>query len=118
MQHFETNTIVDAEGYVRVHVGSPGQAVHVRVDSLGGDAGAFHWAAVTHTPGVCGGRACVANTRLTVWFLEALRRMGCDDADIVRRYPQLSLNDLACAWAYVGANPGEIDDDLRQQDEA
>ena len=120
MDHFETNAIADAQGYVhvRVHVGVPGRAVHVSVDALDGDTSSHDWSPIVRTEGVCGGRACVAGTRLAVWLLEALRRDGCSDADIVRRYPQLSLPNLAAACQFVSDNIVEIENDLRQQNQS
>jgi uncharacterized protein (DUF433 family) len=35
---------------------------------------------ITKTPGVMGGDACVANTRLSVWLFVSLRHQGATDA--------------------------------------
>jgi uncharacterized protein (DUF433 family) len=64
---------------------------------------------IEKTPGVCGGDARIVRTRITVWFLEEMRRAGVSEAEILRRYPQLTATDLANAWAYVAARTTEID---------
>jgi uncharacterized protein (DUF433 family) len=61
------------------------------------------------TPGVCGGSACVGNTRIPVWLLVSFRRFGSTEADLLEGYPQLTAEDLANAWKYFELNPLEID---------
>jgi uncharacterized protein (DUF433 family) len=38
---------------------------------------------VQKTPGVCGGRACIRNTRITVWGVVNSRRLGAADEQIL-----------------------------------
>ncbi len=59
---------------------------------------------------VMGGAACIRQTRIPVWLLEQARRQGVSEADLLRNYPQLSANDLANAWNYVGLNKTEIEE--------
>ncbi len=59
-------------------------------------------------PGVMGGDACIANTRLPVWLFVSLRRQGATDAVILDGYPQLTPADLVNVWAYADAHPEEI----------
>lgn len=40
---------------------------------------------IQKTPGVCGGEACVAGTRIAVWMLVEARRAGCKDEEILER---------------------------------
>lgn len=61
----------------------------------------------------CGGEACVRETRIPVWGLVNLRRLGADDGALLRAYPVLSPADLEVAFAYADAHPGEIDDAIR-----
>ncbi|TAG75634.1 MAG: DUF433 domain-containing protein [Oscillatoriales cyanobacterium] len=49
---------------------------------------------VKKTPGVCGGDACVGNTRIQVWVLVGYRRLGCSDAELLKCYPHLTAADL------------------------
>ncbi|WP_341526073.1 DUF433 domain-containing protein [Nostoc sp. UHCC 0302] len=73
---------------------------------------------ITKTPGVCGGDACIANTRIPVWLFVSLRRQGTTDAEILKMYPHLSAADLVNVWAYTDAHTDEIETALREQDEA
>ena len=73
---------------------------------------------IEHTPGVCGGDACIANTRIPVWTLEQSRRLGFSDDELLTNYPTLSQNDLAAAWAYVKTHPTEIETAIRANEEA
>jgi uncharacterized protein (DUF433 family) len=73
---------------------------------------------VESTPGVCGGEACVVRTRIPVWVLEQMRRQGVSEAEILRSYPTLRAEDLANAWAYVRVHRTEIDQQIRENDEA
>lgn len=73
---------------------------------------------ITKTPGVCGGDACIANTRIPVWLFVSLRRQATTDADILEMYPHLSAADLVNVWAYADAHTDEIETALREQDEA
>jgi uncharacterized protein (DUF433 family) len=42
---------------------------------------------IEKTPKVCGGQACIANTRIPVWVLVEARRLGYSDADLLTSYP-------------------------------
>jgi uncharacterized protein (DUF433 family) len=64
-----------------------------------------------------GGDACVMGTRIPVWVLANCRRLGMSDGRILQAYPSLTAADLECAWAYVTANPGEIDRAIRENEE-
>ncbi|WP_309731086.1 DUF433 domain-containing protein [Chamaesiphon sp. OTE_75_metabat_556] len=59
-------------------------------------------------PGVVGGDACIAGTRIPVWDLVEYRRMGASDLKILEAYPQLTATDLYHAWVYADAFPDEI----------
>ena len=49
---------------------------------------------VQKTPGVCGGRACVRNTRITVWGVVNSRRLGAADEQILENIVGLTPADL------------------------
>jgi uncharacterized protein (DUF433 family) len=38
------------------------------------------WQGISQTPGVCGGDACMRNTRFSVWELENFRRLGMNES--------------------------------------
>jgi len=64
---------------------------------------------VKKTPGVVGGHACIRNTRIAVWILISLMHQGVDDAALLRKFPGLSLIDLAAARSYYVSFRAEID---------
>ena len=45
-------------------------------------------------PGVCGGDPCIRGTRIPVWALVQLSRLGTSEADILKCYPTLRLKTL------------------------
>jgi uncharacterized protein (DUF433 family) len=69
-------------------------------------------------PEVCGGAACVVRTRIPVWVLEHLRRLGTTEADLLRSYPTLRAEDLTNAWAYVRGHREEIEHEIVENGEA
>jgi uncharacterized protein (DUF433 family) len=73
---------------------------------------------VESTPAVCGGEPCIVRTRIPVWVLEQMRRQGVSEADILRSYPTLRAEDLAAAWAYVRVHRSEIEQQIRDNEEA
>jgi uncharacterized protein (DUF433 family) len=73
---------------------------------------------IKKTPGVCGGDACIGNTRIPVWVLVGYRRLGCRDAELFKCYPHLTAADLVNAWAYADAYPEEIETAIRENEEA
>jgi uncharacterized protein (DUF433 family) len=68
---------------------------------------------IEKTPEVCGGSACIADTRITVWGLVEARRLGYSEADLLTSYPSLTATDLAHAWAYAAAAPSEIEAEIQ-----
>jgi uncharacterized protein (DUF433 family) len=72
---------------------------------------------IEKTAGVCGGSACIAGTRITVWGLVEARRLGYSEADLLVSYPSLSATDIASAWAYAEAFPDEIELEIRENND-
>ena len=64
---------------------------------------------IERTPGVCGGDARIANTRIPVWVLVEARTGGYSDADLLVSYPTLTPTDLSNAWAYAEVFSEEVD---------
>jgi len=60
-------------------------------------------------PDVMGGVPCITRTRIAVWLLEQARRLGTSEADLLRDYPTLTVQDLANAWNFVRSHRAEID---------
>jgi uncharacterized protein (DUF433 family) len=69
---------------------------------------------IQKTPGVCGGEACVGETRLAVWMLVEARRAGCTDEEILQDYPGLNSASLANAWAYAASHAEEIEEAIAE----
>jgi uncharacterized protein (DUF433 family) len=65
---------------------------------------------IEKTPGVCGGDACIAGSRIPVWSLVHSKQLGLTDGQILDAYPTLSQEDLQHAWNYYRANQEEIDE--------
>jgi len=67
---------------------------------------------------VCGGEPCVVRTRIPVWVLVQARRLGMSESDILRSYPTLRAEDLVNVWAYFRAHREEIQQQIRENEEA
>ncbi|WP_017716192.1 DUF433 domain-containing protein [Kamptonema formosum] len=89
------------------------QAIQLLAQSL-----ANTWPGIEKTPGVCGGNACIGNTRIPVWLLVSARRLGISEAALLQDYPTLGAADLANAWAYAEAHADEIETAIRENEEA
>lgn len=76
------------------------------------------WPGVEKTPGVAGGDACIVRTRVPVWTLENYRRLGWSEARILENFPTLRAADLVNAWGYVGSHREEIEQAIRENEEA
>lgn len=76
------------------------------------------WPGIEKTPGVAGGEACIVRTRIPVWVLESFRLLGWSEAQVLENYPTLRAADLVNAWAYVDAHHQEIDNAIRENEEA
>ncbi len=72
---------------------------------------------IQHTPGVCGGQACVRLTRIPVWTLISLRSQGATATELQADYPSLTTSDLEAAWVYYESHREEIEQALAEQDD-
>lgn len=73
---------------------------------------------IESVPGVCEGEARIVRTRIPVWVLEQARRLGTSEADLLRAFPTLRVEDIANAWAYIRSHHEEIDCNIRENEEA
>jgi len=73
---------------------------------------------IQKTPGICGGDACIRDTRITVWGLVEWRQLGLSDAEIMQRVRGVTPADLEAAWEYYRQNREEIDEAIRANAEA
>lgn len=75
-------------------------------------------AGIESNPDVCGGEPCVAGTRIPVWVLVQSRRMGMNEAELLRTYPVLRRDDLANAWEYAVSHSAEIEQQIAANETA
>ncbi len=73
---------------------------------------------IDSSPDVLGGEARIVRTRIPVWILVQGRRLGSSEADLLRAYPTLRAEDLANAWAYYRSHKDEIDQQIRENEDA
>ena len=71
--------------------------------------------AITKTPGVCGGRACIDGTRIAMWLVREWSDRGSPISEILQNYPHLKREDVKAALEYARDNKDEIDADVEEQ---
>ncbi len=71
---------------------------------------------IEKTPGVCGGDACIAGTRIPVWSLVNSRNLGLTDGQLLDAYPTITREDLKNVWRYYLANKTEIDEFIAENE--
>jgi type III restriction enzyme len=70
---------------------------------------------IVHSPGVCGGRAIIAGTRIPVWTLHKSWLLGATDTQLLQAYPVLTEHELHAARLYVQIHREEINKDIQEQ---
>ena len=73
---------------------------------------------IDKTEGVCGGEARFARTRIPVWLLVRQQDLGLTDQEILSDYPTLREEDLHNAWNYYRAHKNEINNLIKENEEA
>jgi uncharacterized protein (DUF433 family) len=74
---------------------------------------------ITKTPGKCGGRACIRDTRIPVWSVVVARRLGTSEQDLLGYFvTPLHTGDVEAALTYFQQNSEEIEKDIRDNDNA
>ena len=72
---------------------------------------------ITKTPGVCGGRACIAGHRIRVMDIVVCHVMrGMSPEEIVYQFPSITLADVHAALAYYFDNRQEIENEFRKDE--
>ncbi|HEY5040693.1 MAG TPA: DUF433 domain-containing protein [Verrucomicrobiae bacterium] len=69
------------------------------------------------TPGICGGRARLAGTRVPVHRIARYHQLGYAPEEMLGMVNSLSLSQIYAALAYALANPDEIQASLREEDD-
>ena len=73
---------------------------------------------ITKTPGICGGKACIAGHRVRVMdIVIGHEDLGLSADELVSAYPNLTLSDIHAALTYYFDNVDEIRNDIRRNDE-
>ena len=74
---------------------------------------------ISRTPGIRGGRPCVAGTGVSVRRIAVWHNMGKSPEEIVQTFDNhLSLAQVHAALAYYYANQAEMDEDIATEDSA
>jgi len=73
---------------------------------------------IESNPNVCGGEPCIVRTRIPIWVLIQAKRLGTSEADLLSCYPTLRAEDLTNAWAYYRSHKYEIEQQIRENEEA
>jgi uncharacterized protein (DUF433 family) len=73
---------------------------------------------ITRTAGVCGGKACIAGTRIRVmdiviWY----EHQGMTPDEIIDHFPTITLSDVHTALAYYYDHIEEIRAEMRREEE-
>lgn len=74
---------------------------------------------IQKTPGVCGGDACIRNTRIAVWLVVQALQLGASEQDLLNYFvTPLTEADIDAAKRYYEAHHDEIEDTIRADAEA
>lgn len=73
---------------------------------------------ITKTPGICGGRACIAGHRIRVMDIVVWHeKRGYSPDEIVDMFPGITLADVYAALTYYLDNRQEIEEEFKKSDE-
>jgi uncharacterized protein (DUF433 family) len=75
-------------------------------------------AMIERTPGICGGRARIAGTRVPVHRVAGYYRLGYSPEEMLTALSSLSLQQIYAALAHALANPEETDAALREEEQS
>jgi len=70
------------------------------------------------SPGICGGRPCIAGHRIRVQDIVVMHEMrGMSPKEILAEYPSITLSDIHAALAYYFDHEDDIQEDFRKEDD-
>ncbi len=72
---------------------------------------------IQKTPTICGGDACIRDTRIPVWSVIYSRKLGASIDDSYFVTP-LTAEDVQAALTYYEEHSQEIEDEIRLNEEA
>jgi uncharacterized protein (DUF433 family) len=71
---------------------------------------------IVRTPGICGGRACIAGHRVRVLDVAIWHELrGWSPDEIVEQVPSLTLSDVHTALAYYYDHREEVQEEIRAE---
>ncbi len=73
---------------------------------------------IDKTGDICGGAARIARTRIPVWLLVRQKQLGIIESEILSDYPTLREEDLHNAWNYYRAHKNEINNLIKENEDA
>jgi uncharacterized protein (DUF433 family) len=71
---------------------------------------------IVSTPGVCGGKPCIAGTRVRVWDIAVRAQAGESPDEVLTHFPHLSLSDVHAALAYYYDNRQAINEQAAEDE--
>ncbi len=70
---------------------------------------------ISKTPGICGGKACIAGHRVRVLDVVVCHEhQGMTPDEIVSHFPTISLGDIHAALAYYFDHIDEVQEEMRE----
>jgi uncharacterized protein (DUF433 family) len=73
---------------------------------------------IESNPAKCGGKPCIAGTRIRVWDIHVWHNLrGQSPEEIIAAFPQLSLADVHAALAYYFDHRDEIQRQAKEDEE-
>ena len=73
---------------------------------------------ITKTPQVCGGKACIDNTRIRVMDVVWLHKEGLTPQQILDHYPDLNLEQVYAAISYGYGHQEEMEAEFGRDEQA
>mgnify|MGYP005840222269 CR=1 FL=1 len=73
---------------------------------------------IEHTPGVCGGEACLTGTRIPVWLIVKAKRGGMAAQAMSAAWPGLTHEQIEHAVGYALTHVDEIEDAIHRNEAA
>ena len=71
---------------------------------------------ITQTPGICGGRPCVAGTAVSVLRIAGWYKMGLSPEEIADQYGHLTWAQVYAALTYYHANRDEMEAEMAAEE--
>ena len=71
---------------------------------------------ISQTPGVCGGRPCIAGTGVSVRRIAGWHQQGLIPEEIATEIPHLSLAQVHAALAFYHVNRDEMDAEMAAEE--